>query len=197
VVKTPARTPRQRVLQSSEVGALSPDRAAALLPESLIQDDEVIILLLRPSLLYIPLACANTLLVVALLTFLAAYVSRWQSWVPWSDTSAFVAGIALGAIRLGWQALEWWSRIYVLTDRRLIRRLGVLRVSIFQTQLNAIQHTSVFSRVRERLFGLGTIGFATAGSDVFEAFWVMLRRPFAVHKVVVEAIERYGGTKRP
>ncbi|MCP3905154.1 MAG: PH domain-containing protein [Planctomycetes bacterium] len=192
-----ARVARNRVLQSSEIEALSPDRAAALLPESLIQDDEVVILLLRPSLLYIPLACANTVVFVALLTFLAAYLSRWQSWVPWTDTQAFMLGVALAAIRLGWQTLEWYSRIYVLTDRRLIRRLGVLRVSIFQTQLSAIQHTSVFSRVRERLFGLGTIGFATAGSDVFEAFWVMLRRPFAVHKVVVEAIERYGGTKGP
>jgi hypothetical protein len=69
--------------------------------------------------------------------------------------------------------------------------MGVLRVAVFQTQLKNIQHTSVFTRVRERLFGLGTIGFATSGSDVFEAFWLMIRQPFAVHRTVVEAIERY------
>ena len=70
--------------------------------------------------------------------------------------------------------------------------MGVLRVAVFQTDLRNIQHTSVFRRVRERVCGLGTIGFATAGSDVFEAFWEMVRRPFAVHKTVIEAIERYG-----
>ena len=74
--------------------------------------------------------------------------------------------------------------------------MGVLRVSVFEAPLRNIQHTSVFSLLRERLFGLGTIGFATAGSDVFEAYWVMIPRPFAVHKVVVDAIERYGNGKR-
>ena len=74
-------------------------------------------------------------------------------------------------------------------------RVGVLRVSVFQTDLRKIQHTSVFTRVRERVFGLGTIGFATAGSDVFEAFWVMVAQPFAVHKIVVETIQKYGRTR--
>jgi hypothetical protein len=43
-----------------------------------------------------------------------------------------------------------------------------------------------------RLFGLGSIGFATAGSDTYEAFWVMIRRPYVVHHTVVETIHRYG-----
>ena len=65
-------------------------------------------------------------------------------------------------------------------------------VRIFDVPIRDIQHTSVFQPLRERLFGLGSIGFATAGSDVFDAFWVMIRQPFAVHKIVVETIERYG-----
>jgi hypothetical protein len=80
----------------------------------------------------------------------------------------------------------------MLTDRRIISRGGVLRLSVFETQLKNIQHTSVFASVRERVLGLGTIGFATAGSDTFEAFWTMVRNPFAVHKTVVDAIRRYG-----
>ena len=93
---------------------------------------------------------------------------------------------------LSWQTLEWYSRVYVLTDRRIIRRMGVLRVTVFETQVKNIQHTSVFKSMRERLFGLGSIGFATAGSDVFEAFWVMIDRPFQVHRIVVRTIEKYG-----
>ncbi len=72
------------------------------------------------------------------------------------------------------------------------RRMGVLRVSVFEAPLRNIQHTSVFRLLRERLFGLGSIGFATAGSDVFDAFWVTVRQPFGVHRTVVEAIRRYG-----
>ena len=101
-------------------------------------------------------------------------------------------GAGLATLRLGWQLLEWASRLYILTDRRIICRGGVLRLSVFETQLKNIQHTSVFASLRERVTGLGTIGFATAGSDTFEAFWSMIRQPFAVHKTVVETIRRYG-----
>jgi hypothetical protein len=173
------------------VEALSPDRAAALLTKGLLQDDEIIILLIRPSLLFVPLSCLTSLVVIACIAFFLAYLARWQPSVGWSDTQAFALGVGLAALRLGWQGLEWFCQLYVLTDRRIIRRMGVLRVAVFETQLKNIQHTSVFTRVRERLFGLGTIGFATSGSDVFEAFWLMLRQPFAVHKTVVEAMRRY------
>lgn len=176
------------VCNAGDVPGIAVDRADALLPAELIHDDEVVILLLRPSLLYIPLASLGSLVFIALVTLALAYAARW---VGWTDSQAFSLGATLAAVRLGWQTLEWWSRVYVLTDRRIIRRMGVLRVAIFETQLKQIQHTSIFVQLRERIFGLGSIGFATAGSDVFEAFWVMIRQPFAVHRVVVKAIERY------
>jgi hypothetical protein len=113
-------------------------------------------------------------------------------WIGWNDRQAFLLGFGLAGLRLGWQVLEWVTRLYILTDRRIICRGGVLRLYVFETQLRNIQHTSVFASLRERVLGLGTIGFATAGSDTFEAFWSMIRQPFAVHKAVVDAIKRYG-----
>ncbi len=190
----------ERVLNVTETAgadALSPVRAASLLPDGLLADDEVVILVLRPSLLFIPLASATSLALIGLVAFLLAYlaphVARWAPWLAWRDTQVFAVAIVLVIGRLLWQGLEWYGRVYVLTDRRVIRRVGVLRVAVFQTHLRNVQHTSVFTRLRERLFGLGTIGFATAGSDVFEALWEMIRRPFAVHRTVVEAMQRYGG----
>ncbi len=174
------------------VEAIVPARAETLLPEGLLQDDEIVILLLRPSLVYVPLSCFTSVLFVGFAAVFLAYLARTMPWIPWTDTQAFALGVFVGAMRLGWQGLEWYSRVYVLTDRRIIRRMGVLRMAVFQTELKHIQHTSVFALLRERLFGLGTIGFATAGSDVFEVYWVMIRRPFAVHKIVVDTIQRYG-----
>ena len=187
-----ASEPAASASETPELEVASSDRVTTLLPEGLISDDELVILLLRPSLLYIPLSCIASLVFIALISFFLAYLARWQTWVGWTDTQAFALGMGLATLRLGWQVLEWYSRIYVLTDRRIIRRMGVLRVAVFQTQLRNIQHTSVFTRVRERVCGLGSIGFATSGSDVFEAFWVMIRQPFAVHKIVVDTIHRYG-----
>jgi hypothetical protein len=83
------------------------------------------------------------------------------------------------------------SRTYVLTDRRIIRIKGVLRVEVFQTELKHLQHTEVLVSIRERLFALGTISFSTAGTGFPEAYWLMLRRPYAVHQRILQAINRY------
>ena len=188
------RPPAGRVrslLSATEASELTAEQSEAAIPAGLVQDDEVVILLLRPSLLFVPLASLGGLTVIVVVMLILALMAP-VSWVPWSELQAYALGVMAAAARLLWQTLEWWSRIYVLTDRRLIRRTGVLRVAVFEAPLRNIQHTSVFMMLRERLFGLGSIGFATAGSDVFDAFWVMVRKPFAVHRVVVDAIRRYG-----
>lgn len=165
-------------------------RTYALLPSSLLQDGEVVILLLKPSPWYLLLGSLKSLVAVAIL--LAA--------VLWLDSLGYrfvgrrdlvLLAIFVVGGRLFWQFLEWLSRIYVLTDRRVIRVKGVIRVQIFEAQLSQIQHTETLFSLRERLFGLGSIGFATAGTAVTEAYWEMLARPLDVHRIVVQTLSRY------
>ena len=170
--------------------AISGNRAS-ILPAQFLDDNEIIIILLRPSVLYIPLSCLTNLAIIALLTLLAAYLEKWP-WARWSETQVFTLGVAAAGVCLFWQAVEWYNRVYVLTDRRVLCRSGALRITVFQIPLRCVRHTSVFRRVRERLFGLGTICFATEGDEIFDASWMMVRQPRAVHRVVVEAMERYG-----
>jgi membrane protein YdbS with pleckstrin-like domain len=179
------------VFSADATAAAEIDQSAAVLTRDLLEQDEVIILLLRPSLWYVPLAALASLGLIALATFALAYMSR-LPWAGWNDVQVFALGAGLVALRLGWQVMEWMSRVYVLTDRRIIVRAGVLRVTVFQAPLKNIQHTAMFSGMRERLFGLGTVAFATAGSDTFDALWVMLRNPHHVHRTVIEAVRRYG-----
>ncbi len=171
------------------------DQPSSALPAGLIADDEIVILMLRPSLLFVGLSSMAGLSITAVVTLTLALLSIRIAWIPWSEAAVYALGVGGAAIQLLWQSLEWFGLIYVLTDRRVIRRAGVVRVSVFEAPLRTIQHTSVFQPLRERVLGLGSIGFATAGSDVFDAFWVTVRRPFVVHKVVVEAIGRYGGRR--
>jgi len=196
----PARPMRAVSAQRSSDVALNAGEAIdgaveqtdVMLPADLLHDDEVVILFLRPSPLFIVLGSLGSLAFIAILTMFLAYLAKTVVWVGWTDAQAFTFGFGLVLIRLAWQGVDWWSRVYVLTDRRVIRKMGVVRVAVFETSLCNVQHTGVSMRVRERLFGLGTIGFATAGTGYYEAYWVMLSRPFAVHKIVVEAINRYG-----
>jgi len=169
------------------------DQLQSALPAGLLADDEIVVLMLRPSLLFVGLSSLASLTVIAVVTLSLALLAIRITWLPWNELAAYAMGAAVATARLLWQCLEWWGLVYVLTDRRVVRRAGVLQVSIFEAPLRNIQHTSIFQPFRERLFSLGSIGFATAGSDVFDAFWVMIRQPFAVHKVVVETMQRYGG----
>lgn len=192
VRRAPYFAGRSMLAATGDAEAMPADELIGAIPKELVRDDEVIILALRPSLLFIVLAPAGGLMFLLIITLLLALLAATVPWIPWAEEQAYLLGVILIGVRLLWQGLEWFNRLYILTDRRIITRSGVLRISVFETRLKSIQHTSVFRRVRERVFNLGSIGFATAGSDVFETFWVMVRQPFAVHRTIVEAIQRYG-----
>jgi membrane protein YdbS with pleckstrin-like domain len=153
--------------------------------------DEVVILLLRPSLLYIPLSSLGTLVAAAIIGLALAYLSHFP-WIGWNEKHAVFIGVTIATLRLGWAVIDWWFHLYALTDRRILARYGVFRTALYEAPLSRIQNTIVVQSLREQVFALGTIGFATAGRGTFDAFWITLGSPFAVHRTVLDAVERYG-----
>lgn len=165
-------------------------RIAATLPEQLLQSGETIILLLKPSPWFILLESAGMLVVLFLVMGGSLLAGRiFPIFVAPRD--AVLIAVVLTTVRLAWQFLEWLSRVYVLTDMRMIRIKGVLRISVFETPLKNVQHTRALFTLRERLFGLGTITFATAGTGLDEAAWTMIARPLEVNQVVLKTLGRY------
>ncbi|MBB6430489.1 PH domain-containing protein [Algisphaera agarilytica] len=165
-------------------------RAATMIPAQLLQPGEVIILLLKPHPLYILLWPLKTLTIMTLFTLLGVLFAR--------DAEAYdlaqnivIAGVLLITARLFWQLLEWLSRVYVMTDQRVITVAGVLRVRVFETTLQNITHSELLFSLRERLFALGSLGFFTAGTAIAESYWVMVAQPLDVHAKVVETLKRY------
>jgi len=161
----------------------------------LVSDSEIIILQLKPSILYIILSSLGYLFAIAFISLLLAYATtiNWPVTLPWSATDAALLGIILATIRIGWQALDWGARTYILTDRRIIVSWGIIRRHHFQASLFRIQHIAVTQTLRERLFGLGSIAFATAGSATYDAAWYTIDQPFKQHQIIINAIDRYGG----
>ncbi len=166
-------------------------RAGALLPPQLLQPGEMIILLIKPSPLYVVLGAVRSLVVIVLATVAGYLLVQAVPRLGVTQAAAVALGIAAGAVRLGWQFLEWLSRVYVLSDLRVISVGGVLRVRIFEAPLHHIQHTDLILSLRERLFGLGTLLFSTAGTSLSEGAWVMVEKPLDVHAKVVQTIRRY------
>jgi uncharacterized membrane protein YdbT with pleckstrin-like domain len=115
---------------------------------------------------------------------------------PWLDraigslTQGNIVQISLALIglRLGIGFLQWASRLYVLTNRRVMRIRGVFNVDIFECPLTRIQNTFLSLALHERITRLGTIGFATAGTAAVEARWVNVPNPLEVHEKVRRAI---------
>ncbi|MCK4871565.1 MAG: PH domain-containing protein [Phycisphaerales bacterium] len=177
---------------SSEATSVAERHEARTLPARLLDDGELVILMLRPHPLFVLLHPLGSLTGLAVLTVVAWWIIRLSPTGPGGGLMLTVGG-SLILLRLIWSCLEWYNRVYVLTDRRVIRRRGVLRVSLFQAPLRRIQHLTMYFSIRERLFGIGTIGFATAGTGIPEAYWVMVRQPLTVHRRIQETIDKYAG----
>ncbi len=165
--------------------------AATLLPPEILQPGELIILLLKPSAWFILLDCLRFMAVVGILALGLLWLSPAGLEKYLGRRDIVVCGVAICAVRLFWQFLVWLSHVYVLTDRRVIRVQGVLRVHVFEAALKQVQHTSAYFSIRERIFGLGSIGFATAGTDRMDAWWRMVANPLEVHRIIGQTLSRY------
>jgi hypothetical protein len=168
-----------------------PVAAAELVPEHLLDGGEVVILAIKPSLWFIVFASARFLLAMVLVMAIAPWVAPL---IPGSETSHFVkVAAALAAGRLGFAVLEWASRLYVLTNRRVMRIRGIFNINLFECALARVQNTYLTLAWYERLTRLGTISFATAGTSSLEASWLHCAHPLEVHEQVRAAIRRARG----
>ena len=182
-------------MSSTEASAEEPlvDVLAPAGMQQVLQDGETVILALRPSPWFILIDGSW----VYFAAIFAALRLAWLAHQPWSpvilpESQIFPLLATVLSIRIVWKFLDWANRVYVLTDQRIMRRRGVIQYSLIEAPLDRIQHSAIFTRVVERVLGLGTIGFATAGSGRFEVIWEMIANPIEIHRKVNDAIERYG-----
>lgn len=158
------------------------------LPSHLLDGGEIVHFAIKPAPWFI--------LLVSLRWIVAAIMLACLAWVdgvaPYYRVAALQAAVLLAAARLGWAAMEWVSRLYVLTNRRVISIRGVTRVEIFECSLDRIQNTHVVLSPPERLARVGTVAFQTAaaGSPGGTGTWRMVAKPLEVHERLLAAIQR-------
>ncbi|MEL6797989.1 MAG: PH domain-containing protein [Planctomycetota bacterium] len=90
---------------------------------------------------------------------------------------AQLASLLIPLAWLVWQLIERASRTYVLTDRRVVMIAGVLRQAIVDAPLANVRQVTVIRSIPERILGLGTVAFATAGTGGQDIIWRVLDRP--------------------
>lgn len=166
---------------------------AGTIPARGMDQGEAVILDLRPSAWFVVIGSLRELMLIALLGS-PAWLLAGAAWTPVGRGLVESVVAALIVARLVWQTMDWGTRSYVLTDRRVIREFGVLRRRRYETLLRNVQSIDVVKSVPERVLGLGTVCFSAASAGGLpEACWVSVARPDEVVGVVRETIRRYGG----
>jgi uncharacterized membrane protein YdbT with pleckstrin-like domain len=172
-------------------GAISPELVSTMVPRQILQDDEIVLVLTKPSLFFIFYESVFFVAVALMLGVLAVQL-------PWISSSIYfpprlVALVTVLACvgRLVWALLVWTSHIYMLTNLRVVTIKGVINVHMFQTQLRRISKTEVYRPLGQRIFATGTIGIATAAAaGQVDSTWVMISRPEETHEQIVAAINK-------
>jgi len=165
--------------------------AADLVPAHLLDGGEIIILAIKPSLWFIVFTSIRWLAAMVVVILLSGWLGGWLGGRLHFSSTLIVQGAAvLAAARVGLAVLQWVSRLYVLTNRRIMRLTGILNVDLFECPLTKIQNTYLTLAWYERLTGVGTISFATAGTGGVEASWLNVNNPLELHERVRSAIHR-------
>ncbi len=153
-----------------------------------LDGDEIIQLSIKPSLWYIPLASANVLILAVVLGVALALAMRAGA-TPVA-VMPFQILACLAAVRLGVAMLQWASRLYVLTNRRVVRFEGVLKVSVTECRLKQISAVDVRPTWFGRGVRLGSIHMRPVDGEARAVVWADVARPQEVHELLVRAIRK-------
>lgn len=160
---------------------------AALLTRHILQDGEIILLILKPSLWFIFLSMMRFAAAV-LIVMLAKPVFDDQ--LPGPHRVYYEIGAFMLIARLMWAVLQWMSRLYILTDLRIVRLSGVFTLNIFDCPLRKLARTRILYTVRERLFRVGSIEIIPSDEQYPICIWQTVARPVETNDQIVAAINR-------
>jgi uncharacterized membrane protein YdbT with pleckstrin-like domain len=103
-----------------------------------------------------------------------------------------LAGVAIVAVTLVVGYLRRLFTKYLITNRRLRIRRGIVRREVQETRLERVQNVNYDQSMLDRLLRVGTVDFDTAGTDDSEFRFEWVNRPELVVRAVDEAIAESG-----
>jgi uncharacterized membrane protein YdbT with pleckstrin-like domain len=99
--------------------------------------------------------------------------------------------IAIAAVIVGLTLLIGFLRRvgtkYLLTDQRLRISRGIVRKNVQETRLDRVQNVNYTQGILDRIFGVGTVDFDTAGTDDSEFRFEWINDPETVVRAVDDA----------
>lgn len=165
--------------------------AQALSPQNMLHENEVVILMLRPSVWYILVTSSRYIIIVLVLALLgetSAVIGRWIS-IP---TMATIMSVLIFC-RLLYGVMEWIGHHYILTNCRLITLQGLLQPQISQAILSRVSAISLKQTTMQKILRTGSLTFTMESSQSQTITWQWIRSPQRVEQQIRQAISRYRG----
>ena len=105
----------------------------------------------------------------------------------WPLAAAIAAALAVLTLLIGY--LRRVSTKYLITNQRLRISRGIVRRHVQETRLERVQNVNYQQSVLDRMLGVGTVDFDTAGTDDSEFRFEWVDGPEQVVRAVDHAIE--------
>lgn len=176
---------------SPESGQVAADEPVADVPAEMLDDGEVIILMIRPSGWFVLLESLPAILAAGALAAGLIIAARGFDLVIPGKLRYLVPGcMVLMLMRLYLASFQWMRRLYILTNRRVLRQRGVLRTEMFECPLESIESAQLQQGRLQRGVNTGDLFFTIPGHSPEMGMWRHIPRPADVEELVQEAISR-------
>lgn len=140
-------------------------------PDNVLANDEQVVLHRHPHWKRL----TGPVLVLVLASAASAFVAAVVNATDWQTTAKNVLFIVIGAIWLivvgwlvVWPFLNWWTTHFVITDRRVMFRHGLLTRSGIDIPLARINSVEFRHGLTDRMLRTGTLIIESASQDPLE-----------------------------
>lgn len=163
---------------------------AALLTRHLIPPSETVVLLLKPSLWFIPL---TSLMTLGMGGVVALGGTLFDDQLPGHASTYLNVALTFGALRLMWATLQWMGRYYILTDARVMSVSGVLRTTVRQCLLRRVARVRILRTFKERVCLLGSVEIIPMDEEDPIVVWLSVGGPRGLKERLQRAVARAKG----
>ena len=140
-------------------------------PESVLADDEQVVLHRHPHWKRLIGPVVVLLITTALAAFVAAVINN-TSWDPTAKKVLYIVIAAIWAILVGWLTVwrffSWLTTHFVITDRRVMFRHGLLTRSGIDIPLARVNSVEFRHGLFDRMLRTGTLIIESASQDPLE-----------------------------
>ena len=167
--------------------------AEPLVPAGVLKDGETVLLAIKPS-GWFPLLVSWPVLAIVGLVALVVYVAGEQFGLNISQKPVMkpvmILCLTVACLRIVVACMQWLGRMYILTNRRIMRVRGVVRTDVVSWALKDVRSLSLSAGRLDQLLGIASLLVVAGEDDTPQAAWTHLARPIEVHRIVSEAARR-------